>query len=140
VSLGELKAPYYAWRVAYARDELAVAYDSQATELLDRLYASRRLPANALAFVSSPPADPPDDVPGSRLTRHERAFIRSLYWLIKRRRPRRSIRLTWGELTPGGRILRVTIYSYVSGRRHVADHPGRAFTERPELRSTAAAG
>jgi hypothetical protein len=99
------------------------------------------MPANALAFVKSPPGDPADEVPGSRLTVHERAYLRSLYWNIKRRRPRRSIRVLWGEVTPGGRILRVTMFSLVSGRRHAVNlHPESSFVERPELRSTAASG
>lgn len=125
--------------MVYERDPVSVAYDPQATELLDGLYASNRMPANALAFVKSPPGDPADAVPGSRLTVHERAYLRSLHWNIKRRRPRRSIRVLWGEMTPGGRMLRVTMFSLVSGRRRVAGRPDLAYTERPELRSTAAA-
>jgi hypothetical protein len=121
--------------VAYARDPLSVAYDGQAAELLDRLYASNRMPANALAFVLSPPGDPLDGVPGSVLTVHERAYLRSLYWNVKRRRPRRSLRTYWGELTPGGRILRVTIFSLVSGRRHILEHTDRAYSEQPDLRA-----
>lgn len=137
--LGSVRSPYYGYGVAYERDPISVAYDPQATELLDGLYASNRMPANALAFVRSPPGDPFDGVPGSRLTVHERAYLRSLYWNIKRRRPRRSIRVLWGEVTPGGRILRVTMYSLVSGRRWNGAHPDVSFTERPELRSDAAA-
>jgi len=125
--------------VAYARDPLSVEYDGQAAELLDRLYQNNRMPANALAFVASPPGDPGDNVPGSRLTQHERAYVRSLYWSIKQRRPRRSLRLAWGELTPGGRILRVTMFSRISGRRHAEAQPARSYAERPELRSTVAA-
>jgi hypothetical protein len=64
--------------------------------------ASPRLPALAEAFVRVPFDDPPDDIDGT-LTKHERAFGRSLYHQNYRRDPKGSIRKPeWHEMTPRG--------------------------------------
>jgi hypothetical protein len=92
------------------------------------------LPATVEAFVMSPPNDPCDDRDGS-LTIHERAFLRSLYYQLRLRQPRRSVRHKWFETTAEGHRVIITMFSYSSGVNHVEQHSESSYAEHPELRS-----
>jgi hypothetical protein len=82
----------------------------------------------------SPPNDPRDDRDSS-ITIHERAFLRSLYYQLRLRQPRKSIRHEWFETTPKGRRVVLTAFSYSSGVNHVEQHSESSYAEHPELRS-----
>ena len=120
----------------FERDPLSVLYDDQANLLLDRLYCELTFPVSAEAFVHIPLDDPPDDWDGT-LTKHQRAWVRSLYRQNDLRDPRGSIRKPeWQEMTLNGRRVTVTMFSGPSGADHVRQHPESSFVERPELRSS----
>ena len=120
----------------FERDPLSVLYDDQTNLLLDKLYGNTSLPVSVDAFVHIPLDDPPDDWDGS-LTKHQRAFVRSLNHQNGRRDPRGSIpRPVWHEMTLQGQRVTVTMFSGPSGADHVKQHPESSFVERPELRSS----
>jgi hypothetical protein len=128
--------PRKAENMAYQRHPLSVLYDHHTNLILDRLYRAVSLPAVVEAFVLSPPDDP-RDVRDSSLTVHERAFIRSLYYQLRLRHPRRSIRRPeWFEKTPKGHRVIITMYSDSSGVNYVEQHPESSWAEHPELRSS----
>lgn len=123
----------------YARDPLSVLYDDDANGLLDRLYAARMAggAARTIAYVESPLLAARDDYDGS-LTVQERAFQRALWYWLKRRRPRRSIRTDWADETiPGlGRPVTVTMFTLSAARKFSEAHPERGrWVDNPELRS-----
>jgi hypothetical protein len=120
--------------MAYRRNPLSVLYDGHTNPILDKLHRETSLPAVVEAFVISPSNDPPDDRDGS-LTTHERAFVRSLYHQSKLRCPRRSIRLDWGEATPKGRRVTITMFADTLGANHVEQHPESSYVQHPNLRS-----
>ena len=123
----------------YARDPLSVLYDDDAAELLDRLYGARMSGgvARTIAYVASPMLAARDDYDGS-LTVQERAFQRAVYYWLKRRRPRRSIRTDWAdEVIPGlGRPVTVSMFTLSAARKFSETHPERArWVDNPALRS-----
>jgi hypothetical protein len=128
--------------VTFERDPVSVHYDRHAGRVLDRLdqRLSRRLrlpgsPATVTIWIKSPPGDPSDDVGGSTLTVHERAFVRSLYYVNRHRRPRRSVKFDYGSMTPRGRELTITMWPRGAGVGHVELTPSESYTEHDELRS-----
>jgi hypothetical protein len=125
--------------VPFARDPLSVLYDDDARVILDRLYGlpMRGGAARTIAYVASPPFAARDDYDGS-LTVQERAFLRSVYWNLARRRPFRSIRPDWSEdYVPGlGRPLTLTMFTLAAARAWSESHPERPrYADHPELRS-----
>src|SRR5258708_26060728 len=96
--------------VPFARDPLSVLYDEDATVILDRLFGlpMRGGSARTIAYIASPLLAARDDYDGS-LTVQERAFLRSVHWNLKRRRPRRSLRVDWADESYPGLGRPVTI-------------------------------
>ena len=124
----------------YQRDPLSVLYDDDANSLLDRLYGVRMAGgvARTIAYIASPVLAARDDYDGS-LTVQERAFQRAVFYWLKRRRPRRSIRTDWAdEYVPGlGRPVTVTMFTLSAARKWSEAHPQQRprWVDNPELRS-----
>lgn len=126
------------------RDPLSVRYDTTARRAL--VAAIRARPRAQPVFVATPgPALRATDRGGR--TVNERAFTRSAYYITRQmpinagQTPQWSLKLTWGPLerrgSRYGRVVKLRMYAYGSGRAHVKRHPGRSWAERPELRRTA---
>jgi hypothetical protein len=97
----------YAAHMAPSRDPISLEYDQAAVTILAAIALRRTWPPEGVpvvAFVDMPLLDLPDEVPGSAMTRHQRAFVRSLYWNLKQSGLPRSIRLpVWGPRNLAGR-------------------------------------
>ncbi len=135
--------------MAFRRDPLSVAFDPAARALVsDAIKAwksSRRKtdPRWVPAIVESPQDDPREDGP-DRLSRHERAFQRAMYYdpRVYGHSPDKAWALTvsWGEIIGRRRMLRVRVFSDTTGARHAGSYNrGRSYTRNPALRSIAAA-
>ncbi len=129
------------------RDPLSVRYDTAARRVLlasIRKQQSGR-PGWTYIWVASPGHEVRDLDPGG-LTRHERAFRRSLFYPVVQI-PRRMYQpQQWSlrtEMVDGftrrgsryGRWCRVRIYRYGSGYRKVARSPASSYVNNPALRS-----
>lgn len=139
----------------YARDPLSVQFDPQARlavtlaiEQATKARANRRLVPYIRVRVPNPPGIIPiREDRETRLSPHERAFSRALYYdrrihqLSSRKKPdaRWSMKLDWGAVPvlPGqARTVTITLFSDTSGARHVENDQITSFVANPELRST----
>lgn len=121
------------------RDPLSVLYDRSTGRLLDR--AGTRVGTWIDTWVPSPRGEAVDD---GGLTRHERAFQRSLYYLLngpytagwRERQLEYSLIVRWtnqrGKL---GRRVRLRLVPYASGYAHASTRPRSAYTNIPELQA-----
>lgn len=140
--------------MVYQRDPLSVQFDRQAAltvrlaiEQAEKHKANRRLVPYIRVRVPNPPgALPVRENRPDRLSPHERAFSRALYYddrihqLSSRKKPdaRWSMKLEWGPVPvlPGqARVVQITLFSDTSGARHVEGNQGKSFVANPELRS-----
>jgi hypothetical protein len=118
--------------VATRRDPLSVQYDDITWRLLLRAVRNHQRnpkePTGAEIFVVSPPREF-RDLDYGRRTAHERAFTRSLYYIVFRvprlydSSPKWSAKLVWGPIekrsSRWGRVARVRLFRAGSGTRFV---------------------
>jgi hypothetical protein len=128
--------------MARSRDPISLEYDSAALTILAALQLRRSWPPQGvpvLAWVDVPLLDLPDGVPGSLMTRHERGFVRALYYNLKLMRPARSVRLpVWGERNLRGfRACRFTAFTKSQGQEFVEAVPEVSYVENPDLQTWA---
>lgn len=117
-----------------SRDPLSVQYDPFTHRLLRQAIRSKSAPRVAEAFIQSPPREFVALDYGRR-TAHERAFTRSVYYLVLKvpqnmgAVPLWSAKLTWGPIERRGgrwgRGVRVRLFRYGSGQRYVSEHMAR---------------
>ena len=136
----------------FTRDPLSVEFDNAARELIGRAvrqYDRKRRNASVRgwveALVPNPVVMEPREDTHVRLSRHERAFQRSLYYdprihQLGRKKPNGhySLKCEWQPVPvlPGQpRRVRVTLFRDTAGARHVEAGPKReSFVENPDLR------
>jgi hypothetical protein len=127
---------------AAERDPLSVNYDGYVRQVMIRAARASRDRRSVKVWIASPRRDFRELDRGG-LTRHERAFQRSAYYLIFRTPlnlgevPEWSLKRTWGlaEFRPssGGRLARpVTIRLFPRSQARVR---GSSWVDNPELRS-----
>jgi hypothetical protein len=127
---------------AAERDPLSVYYDGYVWEVMRRAGAAGRHGRSVRVWIASPRREFQTLDKGG-LTRHERAFQRSAYYLIFRtpinakQVPEFSLKRTWslGEFRPssGGRLARpVTIRLFPRSQAKVR---GRSWVDDPGMRS-----
>jgi hypothetical protein len=118
--------------VATRRDPLSVQYDDITWRVLLRAVRNHQRnpkdPTAAEVFVQSPPREF-RALDYGRRTAHERAFTRSLYYIVFRVprlyevSPKWSAKLTWGPITKRGgrwgRTCRVRLFRAGAGSRYV---------------------
>jgi hypothetical protein len=133
----------------FKRDPLSERYDRPATQILRR--AIEAFPADPknppwVRGIFDSPAGDPREVRSPQLTRHQRAFMRALYYnpLIYHRSPVKawSLKVEWQQDTariggPSRRLFRIRVFNDTSGRRHAGRSAG-SYVDNPALRSTAA--
>lgn len=124
------------------RDPLSLEYDARVHVILAAIAQRKTWPREGVlvrTWIELPLVDLPDNVPGSTMTRNERAFVRSLYFHLKRMRPARSIaRPQWGErnLVTSKRMVSFRVFTGSSAARHWRESPeDQRFTHNPDLRS-----
>lgn len=120
--------------VAYTRDPVSLEYDEFVLTVLAAIAARRTWPRQGVpvqAWVDVPLLDIMDNVPGSEMTRHERAFVRSLYYNAKFLQPRRSIqRPTWSIRNARGRRL-CQFQVFADGRTFMDVNPQLSYIDNP---------
>jgi hypothetical protein len=127
--------------VSYGRDPLSWHYDGYVRQVMIRAIRAGRNNTGVRVYIASSRAEFRSPDKGGR-TRHERAFTRSVYYLMWRAPintgtvPEWSVKLTWGDqLRPssGGREARpVTIRVWP---RSQARPRGEKWTSDPALQS-----
>jgi len=124
------------------RDPLSVRYANSARKLI--LAGIRARPATAAMFVVSPPREFLFLDGGSkfRLTKHERAMMRAVYYQVNKIPPKRwSVKITMGRIEKRhgrwGRPMHVRMYTAGSGYNHAEKNTRTSYVQRPELRNTA---
>lgn len=126
------------------RDPLSVRYD-RTTGIALRAAIKVR-PREQAVFVATPGPNLRQKDRGG-LTVNERAFTRSAYYRVRSapinagQPVQWSLKMTWGKLerrgSRYGRVVKLRMYAYGSGRAHVRQHQRTSWAEHPELRRTA---
>jgi hypothetical protein len=124
--------------MAYTRDPVSLEYDEFALTVLAAIQARRtwtRAGVPVTAWVDVPWVDLPDNVPGSEMTRHERAFVRSLYYNLRFMQPRRSIqRPQWGVRNAAGR-RQCSFLVFADGGTYIDENPGISYISNPAMQT-----
>ena len=108
---------------------MSVQYDPGTHRLLLKAIRSRTAPRVAEAFIQSPPREF-RALDYGRRTAHERAFTRSVYYLVLKvpqnmgAVPLWSAKIVWGPVEKRGgrwgRQVRVRLFRYGSGQKYVS--------------------
>ena len=118
------------------RDPLSVRFDGASRRILTQAAVASRAKGGIVTYVPSPRGESGRLDMGGR-TRTERAFTRSMYYLVMKVPPRRwSLKLTWGPVTRRGRRCEVRLFPVAAGYRHASG--GRLYTADESFRSTPA--
>jgi hypothetical protein len=124
--------------VAYTRDPLSFEYDDFVLSVLEAVAQRRTWPRQGVpisAWVDVPMLDLLDNVNNSTMTRHERAFVRSLYYNARFLRPRRSFRLpVWGQRNARGRRL-CQFQAFADGLAYVEANPVISYIENADMQT-----
>ena len=122
--------------MATARDPLSVRFDGASRRVLIQAAAASRAKGAVVTYVPSPRREFDALDMGGR-TRTERAFTRSMYYLVMKVPPRRwSLKLTWGPLSRRGRRCEVRLFPVGAGYAHASK--GRLYTADESFRTTPA--
>lgn len=120
------------------RDRLSVRFDGASRRiLLAAAQAARQHPPRGVVtYVPSPRGEYSHVDAGGR-TRTERAFTRSVYYLVMKVPPRRwSLKLSWGPVSRRGRRCELRLFTASAGYAYAAR--GRLYTADETFRSTPA--
>jgi hypothetical protein len=135
--------------VAFKRDPLSERYDRPAAQIIRKaITAFPSDPGNPpwVRGIFDSPAGDPRETRAPQLTRHQRAFMRALYYnpLIYHRSDVKawSLKVEWQAEAPrigaaSRRLFRIRVFNDTSGRRYAGRAAG-SYVQIPSLRSTAA--
>lgn len=128
--------------MAFTRDPLSLEYDQAALTILAAIAQRRTWPPQGvpvLAWVDVPLIDLPDNVISSPMTRHERAFVRALYYNLKSLRPARSISgPVWGQRNlRGHRACAFQVFTKAQGQGFAESVPEVSYIANPAARTQA---
>jgi hypothetical protein len=127
--------------MGYGRDPLSWHYDGYVREVMRRAVRAGRDGRGVRVYIASTRAEIRNPDEGGR-TRHERAFTRSVYYLMWRAPinaktiPEYSVKMTWGDevqASSGNRVARpVTIRVWPRSQARVR---GQQWSKDPALKS-----
>jgi len=128
--------------MAFTRDPISLEYDEAALTVLAAIAQRKTWPPQGvpvIAWVDVPAIDLPDNVINSPMTRHERAFVRALYYNLKFLRPARSISgPVWGDRNlRGARQCLFQVFTKTQGQGFIETVPEVSYIGNPDMQTQA---